>query len=336
MISLALPSGIRATVDPCGATLVDLWVPDREGRLDDILLGHEVPGQGPRMFYGSTVGRYANRIAGAAFTLDGQAHRLAANDGPNCLHGGPEGFDARDWQVVGPDEASVTLQLVSPDGDQGFPGRLTAQVAYALSEDDAGARLDITMTATTDRATPVSLTNHAYVNLGGVRDAARLRGVGDHRLSVAAARLVPVDAAAIPLAEAPVAVEGTPFDFRHPARIGDRVRVGHPQLLAVRGIDHCFCLDGDGFRQAARLEHPETGRVMAVWTDQPGLQVYSGNWLDGTHRGKDGVAYRMGDAICLEPGAWPDAPNRPDFPSAILRPGECYRHRMALVFPTPR
>ena len=336
MIPLALPSGIRAVIDPRGAALAELWVPDRDGRLDDILLGQEAPGHGPRMFYGSTVGRYANRIAGAGFLLHGVRHALAANDGANCLHGGPDGFDARDWQVTAQDEATVTLRLVSPDGDQGFPGRLTAQVTYALAEDDAGARLDITMTATTDRVTPVSLTNHAYVNLGGVRDAARLRGVGDHRLSVAASRFVPVDAAAIPLAEAPLQVEGTPFDFRQPARMGDRLRAGHPQLLAVRGIDHCFCLDGTGFRQAARLDHPGTGRAMTVWTDQPGLQVYSGNWLDGTHRGKEGVAYRMGDAICLEPGAWPDAPNRPDFPPSILRPDETYLHRMALVFPTPR
>ena len=336
MIRLALPSGIRATIDPVGATLVELWVPDRDGRLDDILLGHEHPGQGARRFYGSTVGRYANRIAGAAFMLDGQTHRLSANDGPHCLHGGADGFDLRRWQVEAQDEAAVTLALVSPDGDQGFPGRLEARVTYALTDGPDGARLEIGMQATTDRATPVSLTNHAYFNLGGVTDPARLRGIDDHRLSVAAARYLPVTDQAIPLPEAPAPVDLTPLDLRQGALLGDRLRLDHPQLHAVRGIDHCFALDGTGFRAAAVLTHEASGRQMVLWTDQPGLQVYTGNFLDGTGRGKAGAGYRMGDAICLEPGAWPDAPNRSDFPSATLRPGETWHHRMALAFPAPR
>lgn len=332
MIRLSLASGVAAAVDPRGAALAALWLPDSNGRLDDVLLGADGPG--PRRLYGATVGRYANRIAGAAFTLDGQRYELAANDGPNCLHGGPDGFDLRDWDVVAQDAEAVTLALVSPDGDQGFPGRLEARVTYRLTTDAEGARLEITMQATTNRATPVSLTNHAYVNLGGVSDPARIGGIDDHHLSVAASHYLPVSDSAIPLPDAPAPVNGTPFDLRTGARLGDRLRAGHPQMLAVRGFDHCFALDGEGLRRAAMLSHP-SGRRMVLWTDQPGLQVYSGNWLDGTARGKGGAAYRMGDAICLEPGAFPDAPNRPDFPDAILRPGQTYRHRMALAFPTP-
>lgn len=332
MIRLALLSGVAAAVDPLGAALAELWLPDSSGRLDDVALGADGPG--PRRLYGATVGRYANRIAGAAFTLDGQRHELAANDGPNCLHGGPDGFDLRDWDVVAQDAEAVTLALVSPDGDQGFPGRLDARVTYRLTAEADGARLEVTMQATADRATPVSLTNHAYFNLGGVSNPARITGIDDHRLRVAASRYLPVSDAAIPLPGAPAPVDGTPFDLRAGARLGDRLRAGHPQMLAVRGFDHCFALDGEGLRRAATLTHP-SGRSVVLWTDQPGLQVYTGNWLDGTARGKGGAAYRMGDAICLEPGAFPDAPNRPDFPDAILRPGQTYRHRMALAFQTP-
>ncbi|WP_220443683.1 aldose epimerase family protein [Paracoccus luteus] len=336
MIRLALPGGLSAEIDPFGATLVALRVPDAAGRAADVLAGVPDPRAG-RGFFGVTVGRFANRIAGARFDLDGVTHRLSANDGANTLHGGAEGFDRRDWTVAAHDARSVTLELVSPDGDQGFPGRLAARVTYELQDNSAAGnssdgRLAITMTATADRATPVSLTNHAFFNLGGVDDPAAIRAVDDHRLTIAAARYLPVDDAAIPLADAPQPVAGTPFDFRGGRRIGDGLRSGHPQLLRGRGYDHCFALDGAGFRQAARLDHPASGRGMALWTDAPGLQLYTGNVLDGTVTGKGGAAYRMGDAVCLEPGAWPDSPNRPDFPGCILRPGGEYRHRMALEF----
>lgn len=335
MITLELPSGIRAGIHSIGATLRELWVPDRTGQLGDVLLGPEYPGIGPRLFMGATTGRYANRIAGATFSLGNQRHELIANDGPHCLHGGPDGFDQRVWEVEAQDKRSVTLTLISPDGDQGFPGRMEVAVSYALSEGDTGARLDIVMTATTDAASPINLTNHAYFNLGGVDDAASIRSIDDHRLTVAATRYLPVSPDAIPLPEAPLPVESTVFDWRRGTLIAERLRSGDPQLLAVRGLDHCFCIDGKGLRQAAELAHPPSGRVMRVLTDQPGLQIYTGNWLDGTARGKGGAAYRMGDAICLEPGAWPDAPNRADFPSAILRPDQTYRHHMVLEFPHP-
>lgn len=335
MITLSLPSGSSAQIHPRGATLHALSVPDRDGRLGDILAAPEIAGGGPRLFMGATVGRYANRIAGATFSLDGQQHRLVANDGPHCLHGGANGFDRRLWDVEARRARSVTLTLVSPEGDQGFPGRMEVAVTYDLSEQAGAVLLDITMTATTDAACPVSLTNHAYFNLGGVDDPAAIRAIDDHVLTVNAARYLPVTAEAIPLPDAPAPVEGTPFDLRGGPIIAERLRAGDPQLLAVRGLDHCFCLDGDGRRLAAELGHPASGRVMRMWTDQPGLQVYTGNWLDGTARGKAGAAYRMGDAICLEPGAWPDAPNRPDFPNTVLRPDQNYLHRMTLEFPRP-
>ena len=327
MIRLALPSGVWAGIDPLGATLTALVLPDRAGRLADVLLSPATRGGGPYM--GVTVGRYANRIAGAAFALDGTTHRLSANDGPNCLHGGAEGFDARDWQVAESEPRGVTLRLSSPDGDQGFPGRLTAEAAYALSEDAAGVRLALTLTATTDRATPVSLTNHAYLNLSGGDET-----IEDHRLGVAARRYLPVTPAAIPLPEAPAPVAGTPFDLRTPARLGERLAAPHPQIAAMGGIDHCLALDGHGLSAAATLAHPRSGRRMVLWTDAPGMQVYTGNGLSGVALRGGGVARRWG-AVCLEPGAWPDAPNRADFPSAILRPGAVYRHRLLWVFPRP-
>jgi len=330
MIRLSLPGGIEADILPRGATLHALRVPDAAGRVDDILLGAD-PDAG-RGFFGVTVGRFANRIAGARFMLEGKAHDLSANDGAHCLHGGPEGFDLRDWQVAAQDARSVTLTLVSPDGDQGFPGRLEASVTYALVANDGAGRLEIAYEANSDRPTPVSLTNHAFFNLGGhVADPPRLRGIEDHVLTLAASRYLPVDEEGIPVGS-PQPVEGTPFDFRQPRRIGEALRSGHPQLLARRGYDHCLCLEGQGFRQAASLADPASGRRMSLWTDQPGLQLYSGNFLDGQMAGKGGTAYRMGDALCLEPGAWPDSPNRPDFPDSILRPGEVWRHRMALDF----
>ena len=336
MIRLGLPGGLSADIDPFGAALVALRVPDAAGRPADVLAGVPDPRTG-RGFFGVTVGRFANRIAGARFDLDGAAHRLSANDGAHTLHGGAEGFDRRDWEVVDRSGTAVTLALVSPDGDQGFPGRLEARVTYGVQDNGAAdpggvGRLAITLTATADRTTPVSLTNHAFFNLDGTDDPAAIRAVDDHRLTIAAARYLPVDDAAIPLGQPPQPVADTPFDFRVPRPIGQGLRSGHPQLLRVRGYDHCFALDGGGLRPAAVLQAPRSGRRMTLWTDAPGLQLYTGNGLDGTVAGKAGAAYRMGDAVCLEPGAWPDSPNRPDFPACILRPGTVYRHRMALEF----
>jgi len=316
--------GFEVAIISYGAAVQALHVPDRDGRLADIVLGHDdlPPYLASRRYFGATVGRYANRIAGGAFTLDGQQYRLPINDGPNALHGGLHGFDRKNWTIEAVSDASVRLSCVSPDGEEGYPGTLTTRVTYTLT----GAReFTIAFTATTDAATVVNLTHHGFFNLGGVETGS---DVLDHVLTLRADRFLPVDATAIPLG-APAPVEGTPFDFRVPQAIGARIRHAHEQIRLGRGYDHNFCLsDGrlEAPRLAARVEHPASGRVMELLTDQPGLQFYSGNFLDGTAPGKFGRLYRQSDAFCLEPQAWPDTPNRPDYPSARLDPGQTYRH----------
>jgi len=316
--------GFEVAIIMYGAAVQALYVPDRDGKLADIVLGHDdlQPYLASRRYFGATVGRYANRIAGGAFTLDGQQYRLPVNDGPNSLHGGLHGFDRKNWTIEAVSDASVTLSLVSPAGEEGYPGTLTTSVTYTLT----GAReLTIAFTATTDAATVVNLTHHGFFNLGGVENG---DDVLDHVLTLHADHYLPVDATAIPLG-APAMVEGTPFDFHEPQAIGARIRQVDEQLRLGRGYDHNFCLPGgrtDAPRLAARVKHPASGRVMELLTDQPGLQFYSGNFLDGTAAGKFGRLYRQSDAFCLEPQAWPDTPNRPDYPSARLDPGQTYRH----------
>ncbi|MFQ8430046.1 aldose epimerase family protein [Amaricoccus sp. W119] len=341
---------VRARLLSLGATLAALELPDRDGRPDDILLGHDTVAEyrGHRGFLGATVGRYANRIAGGRFARDGNQYQVAPNDGPNALHGGADGFDRRNWEiseVTGGSGPAARFRLVSPDGDQGFPGRLEAEVIYSLADEGGEIVLDIEISARSDRPTPVNMTNHAFFNLeGNLASPDLMRDVLDHRLTIHASRFLPVTAEAIPEG-GPEPVAGTPFDFRAPRRIGDAIRAGTPQLLRGRGYDHNFCLDGviggaEGWvgagplTLAAEVWAPVSGRVLRLWTDQPGLQFYSGNFLDGTVPGKGGVAPRAGDAFCLEPQAWPDSPNRPDFPFAWLEPGQEYRHRTRLGFST--
>ncbi|MDQ0349217.1 aldose epimerase family protein [Ancylobacter vacuolatus] len=320
-------AGFEVAVLDLGAIVQALHVPDRNGRLADIVLGHDAPGaylDEPR-FFGAAVGRYANRIAGGRFALDGVGYRVPANDGDHALHGGPQGFDKRVWKLAELFEGeapSLRLSLISPEGDQGFPGTLDASVTYTLS---GACELTIAFEATTDAPTLVNLTHHGYFNLGGVQAGG---DVLDHLLTIHADDYLPVDAAAIPLGR-PEHVQGTPFDFCTPRPIGARIREGHTQLQRGRGYDHNYCLDARAApapRLAARVEHPGSGRVMELLTDQPGLQFYSGNFLDGTALGKQGRLYRQSDGFCLEPQTWPDAPNRADYPSARLDPGETYRH----------
>lgn len=319
--------GFEVSVLTLGAIVQALHVPDRHGRLADIVLGHDGPDayvREPR-FFGAAVGRYANRIAGGRFTLDGIKYRVPANDGDHALHGGPDGFDRRLWSVAQAQEGplpSLTLTLASPAGDQGFPGTLEARVTYTLS---GAGELTIAFEATTDAPTLVNLTHHGYFNLGGVEQGG---DVLDHLLTIHADDYLPVDESAIPLG-GPESVDGTPFDFCTPHAIGARIRQAHEQLRLGRGYDHNYCLEGGATRRprlAARAEHPASGRVMELLTDQPGLQFYSGNFLNGTAAGKQGRLYRQSDGFCLEPQIWPDAPNRPDYPSARLDPGETYRH----------
>lgn len=337
-VVLANSSGVRATVMTYGATLQALEVPDRSGRAVDVTLGFDRAEDYEAFpsYFGATIGRFANRIGGARFTLDGRQYEVSRNDGANTLHGGAQGFDKRIWRILevrSGATASVRMGLTSPDGDQGYPGKLEAEVLYTL--DDTG-ELGIEFRATTDAPTVVNLTNHALFNMageGGVRD------VLANELMIPASRYTPVDDSLIPTGELrPVA--GTPFDFRRARVIGEGVRDGRdPQIVVGRGIDHNYVLDAGTTPQmklAARLSDPASGRVLEVWSTEPGLQVYTGNFLAGTVVGKGGHLYRMGDGIALEPQRFPDAPNQPAFGSARLAPGETYLHKMALrVNPSP-
>jgi aldose 1-epimerase len=334
-VTLRGGAGFEVGIITFGASVQALHVPDREGRYADIVLGYDelAPYLTNRRFFGATIGRYANRIAGGHFKLDGRGIGLPPNDGPNSLHGGPDGFDRQLWRVHALEDGTtplVTLSYASADGEGGFPGALSARVTYAVTGDTA---LSIMFEAVTDRPTIVNLTHHGFFNLAGV---AASRDVLDHRLTIAADTFLPTDAAAIP-SGGPEPVAGTPFDFIRPRLIGERIRDANEQLRLRRGYDHNFCLRGDRVetpRAAARVEHPASGRVMTVMTDQPGLQFYSGNFLDGSVAGKGGRLYRQSDAFCLEPQIWPDAPNRPDFPSARLNPDETYRHVSVFQFST--
>ena len=313
----ASPEGLRLTVLDLGATVARLRMPVPGGGFADVVLGLRSAtdyASPDNPYLGATVGRYANRIAGGRFTLDGTGHEVAANEGTTCLHGGPDGFHARRWALVAGDESSLELELVSPDGDQGFPGQVTARCRYCVTDDT----VTIEYLATADAPTVVSLTNHAYFNLAGSGS------VDEHRLTVAADAYLPVDAASIPLGWSEP-VQDTPFDLRAGGELRDRVRSPHPQVRQADGIDHAFVLPGDGLRVAALLEHPATGRTLEVSTTQSSLQVYTGNKLDGSLLDRTGAALGPRSGIALECQGHPDAPNQPAFPSAVLRPGEEYR-----------
>jgi aldose 1-epimerase len=314
-----------------GATLQSLRAPDRSGQVADVTLGYDDARsyvEHPN-YWGQTIGRYANRIAGGRFTLDGKTYQLTQNDKTNSLHGGTVGFDKHIWQIVDVGDANglakVALRLVSPAGDQGYPGTLTVTTTYTL--DDHGS-LTIDYAASTDAPTIVNLTNHALFNLGGEGASG---GVLTHRLTITAHRYTPVSEALIPTGELkPVA--GTPFDFTNGRIMDDVVRDGHdPQIVIGHGIDHNFVIDAGKTAEPklmARLEDLHSGRVLEVLSDQPGLQVYTGNFLDGTLVGKNRHVYRMGDGIALEPQLFPDTPNQPAFGSARVDPGKPYHHRM--------
>ena len=329
-VTLSNKAGVSARILTYGATLQSFVAPDRDGRPGDIVLGYDEAANYEAIpnYFGVTVGRYANRIGGGRFSLDGRQYQLTQNDAANSLHGGTEGFDKRNWRIVevadGP-IARVVLALESPDGDQGYPGNLSVRVTYTL--DEAGD-LGILFEATTDATTIVNMTNHALFNLAGVGAP---QGAMDHWLTLPAQAYTPVDDALIPTGElAPVA--GTVFDFRQPRRIEDGLRdASDPQIVIGRGYDHNWALDKgrtDEPELAARLVHPASGRVLEVLSTEPGLQFYSGNFLVGTVVGKGMTVYRMGDGIALEPQNFPDAPNRANFPSARIEPGKPYRHQM--------
>ncbi|MBM7173212.1 galactose mutarotase [Streptomyces sp. G44] len=317
--------GTRLRVLSYGGIVQSLELPDRHGRYRNVSLGYDTVEAyaAGTTFFGALIGRYGNRIARGRFTLDGRTHQLSVNDGENSLHGGAKGFDTRMWDVEPFADATgvgLVLRYVSADGEMGYPGTLRVKVTYTLT-----ARGDwrIDYAARTDKATVVNLTNHTYYNLAG-------EGSGDiygHELGLAASRFTPTDTGLIPTGEL-AKVAGTPFDFRRAKTVGEDIRAAHPQLVTAKGYDHNWVLD-KGITERpehfATLRDPESGRTMRIATTEPGVQFYSGNFLDGTLTGPSGRTYRQGDGLCLETQHFPDSPNQPSFPSTVLRPGDTYR-----------
>ena len=315
-------NGFEASITPYGGTVTSIMAPDRAGGFEDVVLGFDdLDGYlGPQPHFGAVIGRFANRVGGGRFTLDGRDFVLHCNDGNNHLHGGRSGFDKALWKArPGPGALELTLEYVSRDGEEGYPGRLEATVTYAVKPDN---ELRIDYHCTTDKPTHVNLTNHSYFNLAGAG-----RGdVLDHLLTIVAEKFTPVDRTSIPTGELRE-VAGAPMDFRSSRAVGERIDDKDEQLQIGSGYDHNFVLSRRGREPslAARVFEPTSGRVMEVLTTEPGIQFYSANFLDGSIKGKGGVAYERRCALCLETQHFPNSPNRPEFPSTILRPGEEYR-----------
>ncbi len=326
LYTLVNRNGLVAKITTYGAMLTELHVPDRNGKLADVVLGFDslegyLKGH---PFFGCTTGRYANRIAKGQFTLDGQTYKLATNNGPNHLHGGLKGFDKKIWQAkeqLSPLGPSVTFTYTSPDGEEGYPGKLSVVVMYTFTNDN---ELRIDYQASTDKATVLNLTNHAYFNLAGGGSGSVLA----HQLRITAEHYTPVDETSIPTGEIR-AVKGTVMDFTQPLAIGARFDQlkGNPAKSDPGGYDHNYVLNTKGpgpLTLAAELYEPTSGRVMSISTTEPGIQLYTGNYLDGTNTGKGGKVYNKNDALCLETQHFPDSPNQPKFPSTVLRPGQKY------------
>lgn len=333
LYTLRNSKGMEAAITNYGGRLVRLKTPDRDGKVEDVVLGFDtLDGYVQKNpYFGALVGRYANRIANGQFTLDGKTYHLARNNGENALHGGLKGFDKVAWsakEVTGSGGPALELTYVSKDGEEGYPGTLTATVRYTLTDDN---ELRIDYDATTDKDTVVNLTNHSYFDLTG-----QLAGdILKHRVTINADRFTPVNANLIPTGELR-SVEGTPFDFRKPVAIGARIDEKDQQLQYGAGYDHNYVLNltGNGPTLAARVEDPKSGRVLEVLTTQPGMQFYTGNHLDGSVKGKGGTVYGFRSGFCVETQHFPDSPNQPKFPSTELKPGERYREVTIFRFST--
>jgi aldose 1-epimerase len=333
LYTLTNAHGVEVRAMTYGGIIVSLRVPDKSGNLGDIVLGHEkAEGYMPNpTYFGVIVGRYANRIANGTFTLDGVKYTLPKNDGPNSLHGGTEGFNQKIWEAKEFKNAKgvgVAFSYLSKDGEEGYPGNLKVNVSYTLTDEN---KLIVDYEATTDKATPINLSQHSYFNLAG-------EGSGDilgHHLMLNADRFTPVDKTLIPTGELRP-VKGTPFDFTKPTAIGARINQDDEQLVVGKGYDHNWVLNrkGDGLSLAARVHEPTSGRVLEVFTTEPGIQFYSGNFLDGTITGKQGHVYKLRYGLCLETQHFPDSPNHPDFPSPILRPGKKFQSQTVFKFST--
>jgi aldose 1-epimerase len=316
-------NGMEADIITYGGIVARLLAPDRSGKMADVVLGFDTLDNYLKRhpYFGALIGRYGNRIGKAHFFLNGEEYKLAANNGPNTLHGGNVGFNMKVWQAreVPGAEPRIELTYTSPDMEEGFPGALKAAVTYTLTNDN---ELKIDYRATTDKDTVVNLTNHSYFNLAG-------QGEGDilaHRITLNSSRTTPVDKDLIPTGQlAPV--DGTPFDFRTPHAIGERINAENEQIKFGGGYDHNWVLDrkGTGLEFAARVEEPTSGRVMEVWTTEPAVQFYTGNFLDGSFTGKGGKVYQKRYGLCLETQHYPDSPNQPAFPTTVLKPGAEYK-----------
>ncbi len=322
--------GMEATVTDFGGHLVTLKTADRDGNFDDVVLGFDDLGGYLRKnpYFGALVGRYANRIANGEFTLNGRTYHLARNNGENALHGGIEGFDKRVWdsrEISGP---ALQLTYISKDGEEGYPGTLTATVTYTLTDEN---ELKIDYRATTDKPTVLNLTNHSYFDLSGQFAGEILQ----HKVTINADRFTPINQHLIPTGEL-CDVAGTPFDFRQPKFIADDIDDDDEQLKLALGYDHNFVLNGSGLRLAARVLDPQSGRVLEVLTTQPGMQFYTGNHLDGTVTGKSSVVYKFRYGFCCETQHFPDSPNQPGFPSTKLDPGQEFRAQTIFRFLTDK
>jgi aldose 1-epimerase len=331
LYTLTNSQGMEVRAMTYGGIIVSLRVPDKTGKFDDVVLGHDTL-DGYLVnppYFGVIVGRYANRIGNATFTLDGVKYTLAKNDGPNSLHGGVNGFNKQVWEAKPFKDATgvgVAFSYLSKDGEEGYPGNLKVKVSYVLTDEN---QLVIDYEATTDKATPLNLSQHSYFNLAG-------EGSGDilgHHLMLNADRFTPVDKTLIPTGEIRP-VQGTPLDFTKPTAIGARINDNYEQLVVGRGYDHNFVINRkeDGLILAARVHEPTSGRVLEVFTTEPAVQFYSGNFLDGTITGKHGHVYKQRNGFCLETQHYPDSPNHPDFPSTILRPGATFHSQTVFKF----
>jgi aldose 1-epimerase len=333
VIQLTNSAGIEARVLTYGGIIMSLRTPDRNGVFDDIVLGFDelAPYFTKSPYFGCIIGRYGNRIARGRFTLDGKPYTLAINNTPNHLHGGVKGWDKVIWAAApfnNTDGVGVTLTYTSADGEEGYPGKVQATVKYTLNDQN---QLVVEYTATTDKPTVINLTQHSYFNLAGTK----ANDILDHELLINAETYTPVDKTLIPTGQI-ARVDGTPFDFRKPTAIGARIKDAHEQLAHGGGYDHNFVLirNTPTLSHAARVEEKTTGRTLDVFTDEPGLQFYSGNFLDGTLTGKGGRTYGHRSGFCLETQHFPDSPNRPNFPSTVLKPGDTYNSKTVFAFGT--
>ena len=321
LYTLTNESGMLAEITNYGGRVVSLWVPDKEGSYADIVLGYETLDEylnGPENYFGCLVGRYGNRIGQGTFEIDGQSYSLATNNNENHLHGGDKGYNQVVWNANQPDLQTLELSYLSPDGEEGYPGNLSIRVVYRLTNEN---ELKVEYWATTDKTTHVNLTHHSYFNLHG----AGVGDINDHMMQILADRYTPVDEGLIPTGEL-ASVDGTPMDFRAPTPIGTRADDDFQQLQFGSGYDHNYVLNSqeEGLRMVAVVEEPVSGRRMEVWTNEPGVQFYGGNFLDGSVRGKGGKPYNHRSGFCLETQHFPDSPNKDNFPSTLLNPGEEY------------